>query len=1338
MNFIRFLNFFFALSAMIFSHQLSAQAPPACRNADSLALVALYNATGGATWTTPWVLTNPITTWTGVQLNASGCVFVVNLSGRNLNGTIPPQLGNIADLEWLDLSNNTLTGTIPATVNALSKLKRANFNKNQLSGAIPAFPPSSKTLIFSENSYTGAIPNVFGGLSALDTLILSKNQFDGLAPSFAGIPVKHLDLSDNILTNLPALTNSPTPLLRAYVQNNRLHFNAIEANLPLGIPLFVYNPQDSVGTAKTRIACEGNVFRDTIHVGGAYNRYTWYKGATPVFGGGAGDSILVINPVTATSGGLYYCRVTNINATEPSSPNTNLTLYGRALNLVVKKKPTNNNIITNDTIICVGAPLPTLIGSTPVPGDVTFTYLWQRSPDSLNWTDAGNLKNLNVTGITTTHWYRRLLVTSCGNDTSEVVKVSFVVPFGPNTVFPNAHTVCYPDSSGILTGSLTTATGTTSFSFKWIISTNDGATWTTTPYTDVNFPRIPVPDTIWVRRIVLGGCLPDTSNISKIFPILPVVADSIFRTQMVCFNSLADTLKSKQPTGGTGVYRYYWEKSSDGITWQHADSTGATYLPPPVTDSTYYRLIVRSGCSSDTSNRILLYVAPNLNSFKEISVSRKLVCYGTPFPQLTGLAPTWSNGFSYLWQSSLDSVAWNNQDTTRNYQPDSTFSELQGSVWFRRIIRDTCNTFTSNVIKITVADTIRNNVISPNIQTICFGDTLWKVIGSLPQGGLGTDTTRRYVWQFAQDSVWGNKNGDKDLLAFPLNGDTVKIRRLVVDSCYSDTSNIVRVVIQYPYGRNEIFASDTVICLGEKVSITGTPPSNTRRKYVWQWQYSPDSIIWTDHDTSAVNFEADTILFNTTYFRRIVLGGCKTDTSNVLKVVVNPNVENNFIASSHRICEGQEARVLVGTMPTGGTSESTLRLIWQQSRDSLDWVTVLESDSILNYAPGFLTDTTYFRRLAQLDRCSPVSSNVVRIDVVKKIRNNRIFDDQKICLGDTVARILATQPTGGDSTKFYQWQFLLQGDSVWKNLSSLQVIQPGKITKSTKYRRIVWSQPCESFRDTSNVITMTVIEPFTGLNKITGEQTICKLDRPDTLKGSVIVDSLGVIGNFKYQWQIFKVTDSLWRDINGAVRDFYIPNALDTTAFFRRLVINDCFRDSSNRVMIRVLPLPRVYAGKDTVTEIGFPIQLEAFGTAVSYVWEPAQFLDNDSIFNPTATIFRSTRFKVTGTDRNGCKNTDEVFVRVIDDPKVRPVDAISPNGDGLNDTFFIFGIERYPENSLVICDRRGEEIYVKENYQNEFDGTYNGNPLPNGVYFYILRIKHSTKITKGSFMILR
>lgn len=66
--------------------------------------------------------------------------------------------------------------------------------------------------------------------------------------------------------------------------------------------------------------------------------------------------------------------------------------------------------------------------------------------------------------------------------------------------------------------------------------------------------------------------------------------------------------------------------------------------------------------------------------------------------------------------------------------------------------------------------------------------------------------------------------------------------------------------------------------------------------------------------------------------------------------------------------------------------------------------------------------------------------------------------------------------------------------------------------------------------------------------------------------------------------------------------------------------------------------------------------------------------------------------------------------------------EAITPNGDGMNDTWFIENIERYPEGKIWVYNRWGSEVFHSAgNYRNNWDGTYKDNTkkLPTGPYYY-------------------
>lgn len=175
----------------------------------------------------------------------------------------------------------------------------------------------------------------------------------------------------------------------------------------------------------------------------------------------------------------------------------------------------------------------------------------------------------------------------------------------------------------------------------------------------------------------------------------------------------------------------------------------------------------------------------------------------------------------------------------------------------------------------------------------------------------------------------------------------------------------------------------------------------------------------------------------------------------------------------------------------------------------------------------------------------------------------------------------------------------------------------------------------------------------------------------------------------------------------------------------------------TSSIDITVWELPEVVAYKDTTISKGYSVYLSATG-AVFYEWTPEFDLESPSSPETKATPLDSTRFIVTGTDLNGCVNTDSVTVLVLEDYKVEATNVITPNGDGVNDFWEIINVETYPDVEVKIYNRYGNEMYSSQQYQNDWDGRYEGNDLPEGTYYFTITFEGSDKIYKGAVSILR
>lgn len=126
-----------------------------------------------------------------------------------------------------------------------------------------------------------------------------------------------------------------------------------------------------------------------------------------------------------------------------------------------------------------------------------------------------------------------------------------------------------------------------------------------------------------------------------------------------------------------------------------------------------------------------------------------------------------------------------------------------------------------------------------------------------------------------------------------------------------------------------------------------------------------------------------------------------------------------------------------------------------------------------------------------------------------------------------------------------------------------------------------------------------------------------------------------------------------------------------------------------------------------------------------------AQFTINGNeliINNKTIYDIKSVyHIRVRSTDQYGLSIEKAFDIQVVDivGNKI-PLPAstyISPNNDGKNDFLTIENVVIYGDFALSIFDQFGKEIYrVNENYNNEFDGRINGEPLPSGAYYYVFK----------------
>ncbi|MEX1196880.1 MAG: hypothetical protein WEB57_03325, partial [Pseudohongiellaceae bacterium] len=180
--------------------EFSTPFDPGVSQAEREALIALYNATDGHNWTNNdgWLgEAGSECTWHGVACNGEERLVRLELSGNNLDGQLPADIGNLTQLSNLNLADNNLVGQIPVELWDLTSLHWIVLWSNSFEGELPAAVGNLtqlRGLDLGGSQLTGSLPVTLGNLVNLTELYLWGNQFSGELP--------------NSLTNLTSLTSA--------------------------------------------------------------------------------------------------------------------------------------------------------------------------------------------------------------------------------------------------------------------------------------------------------------------------------------------------------------------------------------------------------------------------------------------------------------------------------------------------------------------------------------------------------------------------------------------------------------------------------------------------------------------------------------------------------------------------------------------------------------------------------------------------------------------------------------------------------------------------------------------------------------------------------------------------------------------------------------------------------------------------------------------------------------------------------------------------------------------------------------------------------------------------
>ncbi len=239
--------------------------------------------------------------------------------------------------------------------------------------------------------------------------------------------------------------------------------------------------------------------------------------------------------------------------------------------------------------------------------------------------------------------------------------------------------------------------------------------------------------------------------------------------------------------------------------------------------------------------------------------------------------------------------------------------------------------------------------------------------------------------------------------------------------------------------------------------------------------------------------------------------------------------------------------------------------------------------------------------------------------------------------------------------------------------------------------------------------TVSVTQPTSAINVVVTNQTnvLCY----GQSNGAVSVFASGGVPNYVYIWQPNSVFGSSLINLSSGNYSLQVSDA------------NGCKTQSVITISQPVEALQSLITDSVKATcgnNNGSLFASTAGGTQqYNYLWLPVYNTSNN-LQNAS-----SGNYTLYTTDGNGCQDTLTVFLGC--DLPIKVPQLFSPNADGKNDYFVIEGLENFPNNHISIYNRWGNLIYEKENYQNNWNGSWTiGNKttkgiLPAATYFIVL-----------------
>jgi gliding motility-associated-like protein len=937
--------------------------------------------------------------------------------------------------------------------------------------------------------------------------------------------------------------------------------------------------------------------------------------------------------------------------------------------------------INNPTInICSGESTTLSLSIGNVPSTATWSITYTENGTSGSYTTGTGTSEtitfgpytttttIEITGITVTNGL------GCANTISEKAVVNV-------TENPTATITTVPDSlceGEIFTFSVTVdkvETGT-----DWELDYEiDGAAGPTKKGTGsgtftVNTGRTVSPNSVMVvlTEIALDnalGCDTDLSDTAEVKVSPTTVGGTLSPSSTTICKGGSATLTLSGETGDV----QNWEYSTDnGATWTVLSNKSTSVTITNIEETTLYRVFVKSGtCTGAYSTEAEVTVIPTPMA---TVTSNARVCPGdvaTFTLTVTDVPSTDDWEVTYLRNGVLSTTT-----VTGTGSGDFNFtvagSAYNGNPTFITVelvsIENTTHGCLNNDLTSSAQARVTPNPVASFIATNSCEDStvMFDNTSTIAEGNIST-----YRWYFG--------DGDSSFNGSPSHtysaAGTYNVT-LVVWSDNGCRGEVTQTIEIYPNPVADFTFSN--VCKNEVFSATDQSSVASGNITSWFWTFGDGSTSTAQNPTHSYAASGNYDVTLTV----VTDNGCSNTVSKEVTVYILP--EANFVAAP--VCEDAPMQFVNASAIGYGT----MTYEW----DFAGQGTSTDKDPVFTFT-GF--GTFNVELIATSD--NGCKDTIVRAVTVYPAPTAD-FTVADVCIGDESVFTNTSSVPGTDNIIEYFWDF---GDLNFSGLENPTHTYAAAGDYDVTLR-VKTDRGCENtVTKTASVIPLPDVDLTAN-----GPTEFCDGD-------SVILSANANARTYDWTWDGGTSTD---------------PTVTAKTEGWYKVTISappiGC--ENTDSIFITVWPLPdakawprdKVNQSIDTISR-GQSIDLHASG-GVTYLWSPITYLNPSDMADVMAErVDDDITYTVTVTDENGCVNTADLSIVVLNNFDLTVYNAVTPNNDGRNDTWIIENIWAYPDAEVIIFNRYGMEVYRGTNYQNDWDATYNGNELPDGPYYYVV-----------------